>query len=138
VQISVHGSILPYEGRELIVALEATRSHWLGRTYVDWGMQQGNQAMIQAGLAKLQKNRQYDSQLGHHANVGFALLRQIPPLLYRGEVEASERYLAQSEELLDRRGTNRGHLALHNGISYVETALEKARNAVQNELSGKG
>ena len=136
---SAHGSILPYEGHELVVALEATRSHWLGRTYVDWGIQQDNHAMIQAGLAKLQKNRQYDAQLGHFANVGFALLRQIPALLYEGETEATKRYLAQSAELLDpagRQGTTRGHLSLHKGIVALEEQPEKAKDILENAREG--
>jgi transcriptional regulator with XRE-family HTH domain len=135
-RFSAHGSILPCEGHELIVALEATRSHWLGRTYVDWGMQQDNQEMIQAGLAKLQKNRQYDGQLGHYPNVGFAMLRQVPALLYQGEVKTSERYLAQSEELLDRQGTTQGHLALHKGMFALEERPEKAMDILENAREG--
>jgi tetratricopeptide (TPR) repeat protein len=135
-RFSAHGSILPYEGHELIVALEATRSHWLGRTYVDWGMQQDNHAMIQAGLAKLQKSRQYDGQLGHYPNVGFALLRQVPALLYEGDVETTERYLAQSEELLDTRGTTQGHLSLHKGMFALEERPEKAKDILENAREG--
>lgn len=133
---SEHGSILPYEGHELIVALEAIRSHWLGRTYVDWGMQQDDHAMIQAGVTRLQKNRKYDARLGHFANVGFALLRQIPALLYEGEVETTARYLAQSAELLDRRGTTNGHLSLHKGIFALEEQSEKAKDLLENAREG--
>ena len=80
--------------------LEESRLHWLGRTCIDWGMQQDDQALITEGLAMLQQERKIDSELALHGNVGFALLRQIPALLYEGEVKASERYLAQSKVLL--------------------------------------
>lgn len=135
-RFSEHGSILPYEGRELVVALEATRLHWLGRTYVDWGMQQDNHALIKEGLTRLQKSRHYDSQLGLSGNVGLAFLRQIPALLYEGELATTEKYLAQSEELLDRGGTTKGHLYLHRGLLALEERPEKAKDLLENAREG--
>lgn len=135
-RFSEHGSILPFEGRELVVALEATRLHWLGRTCVDWGMQQDNHTLIKEGLAKLQKSRQYDGQLGLSGNVGLAFLRQIPALLYEGELDKIEKYLAQSEELLDGGGTTRGHIYLHRGLLALEERPEKAKDFLENAREG--
>ena len=102
------------------MALESTRLHWLGRTYVDWGIQQDNQIHVKEGVAKLQKAENYDSKLDLHAIRGFELLRQIPALLYQGEFNTSENYLAQSEELLGIRGKGKGHIYLHKGLVVLE------------------
>ena len=117
-----HGCTLIYEGNELIMALESTRLHWLGRTYVDWGIEQDNQILVKEGLAKLQIGKNYDSKLGLHANVGFALLRQIPALLHEGELDTTENYLARSEDLLGTQGTARGHIYLHKGLLTLEVS----------------
>ena len=129
--IPEYGCTLVCEGNELITALESTRLHWLGRTYVDWGIQQENQALIQEGLAKLQKAGNYDSKLGLHGNVGFALLRQIPALLYEGEFKTTEKYLAQSKELFNTGGTVTGHLSLHKGLLILEEHPTKARDFLE-------
>jgi tetratricopeptide (TPR) repeat protein len=135
--LSEHGCTLVYcEGKELIVALESTRLHWLGRTYVDWGIEQDNQAFIKEGLAKLQKAGNYDSTLGLHPNVGFALLRQVPALLYKGELKSTENYIARSEELLGTRGTARGHIYLHKGMLALEEHPEKAKDFLESARDG--
>lgn len=127
-----HGSILAHEGREVIKALESTRLHWLGRTYVDWGIEQDNQGLIREGLARLQKAGDYDGELGLYGNVGFALLRQIPALLHVGELDTSENYLARSEELLGTRGTARGHIYLHKGRLALEEQPKKAKDFLES------
>ncbi|SRR6266571_762942 len=131
-----HGCTLVCEGNELIMALESARLHWLGRTYVDWGIQQDDQALIKEGLAKLQKAGNYDRKFGLHANVGFALLRQIPALLYEGELDTTENYLARSEELLGTRGTARGHIYLHKGLLALEEQPEKAKDFLETAREG--
>lgn len=129
---SEHGSILVHEGREVIKALESTRLHWLGRTYVDWGIERDDQGLIREGLAKLQKAGDYDSELGLYGNVGFALLRQIPALLHIGELDTSEQYLARSEELLGTRGAARGHIYLHKGRIALEEQPKKAKDFLES------
>jgi len=127
-----HGCTLVCEGNELIMALESTRLHWLGRTYVDWGIEQDNQTLVKEGLAKLQKAKNYDGKLGLHTNVGFALLRQIPALLHEGELDTTENYLARSEELLGTRGTARGHIYLHKGLFTLEEQPKKAKDCLES------
>lgn len=134
--ITEYGCTLICEGNDLILALEATRLHWSGRTYVDWGMQQDNQALLQEGLAKLQKAGNYDNKLGLHPNVGFALLRQIPALLYEGELKTAENYLARGKELLGTRGTGTGHIYLHKGLLILEERPAKAKDFL--EIARKG
>ena len=132
-----HGCTLVYcEGNDLLIALESTRLHWLGRTYVDWGIQQENQALIKDGLAKLQKAGDYDNMLGLHPNVGFALLRQIPALLYVGELNTTKNYLARSEELLGTRGTASGHISLHKGLFVLEEHPTKAKDFLEIARDG--
>ncbi len=127
-----HGCTLVYEDNEVIMALEGTRLHWLGRTYVDWGIQQDNQALVKEGLARLQKAKNYDSKLSLHANVGFAFLRQIPALLHEGELNTTENYLAQSEELLGTRGTAGGHIYLHKGLVVLEEQPRRAKDFLES------
>lgn len=133
---SEHGSMLVHEGREVIKALESTRLHWLGRTYVDWGIEQDNQRLIREGLARLQKGGDYDSQLGLYGNVGFALLRQIPALQHVGELDTAENYLARSQELLGMRGTARGHIYLHKGQLALEEEPKKAKDFLESAREG--
>ena len=121
-----HNFMLVCEGNEAIMALERSRLHWLGRTYVDWGIQQENQTLLEKGVAKLQKAESYDSQLGLYTNVGFALLRQIPALLKEGEFNTTKTYLARSEELLGMRGKGKGHIYLHKGLLVLEEQPKKA------------
>ena len=125
---SAHGCTLPYEGNKLLMVLESSRLHWLGRTYVDWGIQQDNQQLIKAGVAKLQKAAKYDSKFGLHESVGFQLLRQIPALVYTGELDIAENYLAQSEERLGTQGTLKGHLYLHKELLVLEEHPIKAKD----------
>ncbi len=131
-----HGCTLTLEGEQVIMALEESRLHWLGRTYVDWGIEQDNQALLKEGVAKLQEAGNYDRKLGLSANVGYALLRQIPALLYQGKVTTSENYVAQSEELLGTRGTAKGHIYLHKGMLALEEQPEKARDLLENAREG--
>ncbi len=131
-----HGSMLVHEGREVIKALESTRLHWLGRTYVDWGIEQGNQRAVREGLTRLQKAGDYDGELGLYGNVGFALLRQIPALLHIGELDTAENYLARSEELLGTRGTARGHIYLHKGRLALEEQPKKAKDFLESAREG--
>ena len=133
---SEHGSMLVHEGREVIKALESTRLHWLGRTYVDWGIEQDNQRLVSEGLARLQKGGDYDRQLGLYGNVGFALLRQIPALLHVGELDTAENYLARSQELLGTRGTARGHIYLHKGRLALEEQPKKAKDFLESAREG--
>lgn len=129
---SEYGCTLVCEDNELVIALESTRLHWLGRTYVDWGIEQDNQVLIKEGLAKLQKAENYDRKLGLHANVGFALLRQIPALLHQGELHTTENYLARSKELLGIRGTAAGHIYLHKGLFFLEEQSKKAKDFLES------
>jgi len=131
-----HGCTLVYEGDEVILALESTRLHWLGRTYVDWGIEQENQTLVKEGLARLQKAGNYDSKLGLQTNVGYALLRQIPALLHEGELDTTENYLARSEELLGTRGTARGHIYLHKGMFILEEQPKKAKDFLEVAREG--
>jgi len=131
-----HGCTLVCEGNEVIMALESTRLHWLGRTYVDWGIEQDNQALVKEGLSRLQQAGNYDSRLGLYTNVGFALLRQIPALLHEGEVDTSEIYLARSEELLGTRGTVTGHIYLHKGLLILEEHPGRAKDFLGSAREG--
>ena len=131
-----HGCTLALENDEVMMALEETRLHWLGRIYVDWGMEQDNQALIREGLAMLQEAGNYDRKLGLSTSVGFALLRQIPALIYEGKVNTSENYLAQSEELLGTRGTAKGHIDLHKGMLALEERPKKAKDLLESAREG--
>ncbi len=131
-----HGCTLVCEGNEVIMALESTRLHWLGRTNVDWGIEQDNQALVKEGLAQLQQAGNYDSTLGLFTNVGFALLRQIPALLYEGASGISENYLARSKELLGARGTVTGHIALHKGLLMLEEQPGRAIDFLGSARAG--
>ena len=131
-----HGCTLPYEGNELLMLLESSRLHWLGRTYVDWGIAQDNQKLIKAGVTKLQKAAKYDSKFGQYASVGFQLLRQIPALLYTGELNAAENYLAQSEERLGTQGTLKGHIYLHKELLMLEEHPIKAKDLLESAHQG--
>lgn len=132
-----HGCTLVYcEGNDLLMALESTRLHWLGRTYIDWGIQEENQALVQEGVAKLQEAGNYDSKLGLYPNVGFELLRQIPGLLYEGKMKTSEKHLAQSKELLGTRGTASGHIYLHKGLLDLEEHPTKAKDFLEIAREG--
>ena len=131
-----HGCTLVYEGNELLMALESTRLHWLGRTYVDWGIEQDNQTLVKEGLAMLQKGGNYDSKLGLYGNVGFALLRQIPGLLHEGEVNTTENYLARSEELLGTGRMVSGHIYLHKGLLNLEEQPKKAKDFLESAREG--
>lgn len=127
-----HGGTVVSGGNEARMMLEESRLHWLGRTCVDWGMQQDNQALIAEGLAMLQQERKIDTELALPGNVGFALLRQIPGMLYEGEVKTSERYLAQSKELLGTQGTSIGHISLHKGLLALEEHPGKAKDCLES------
>ncbi len=130
--LASYGKMLIYgEGKEQIIALEAVRLHWLGRIYVDWGIQQDNQALIKKGLLKLQEAGKYDSELGFYPNVGFAFLRQIPALHYQGEFKLIENHLSRSEELLGMQGTAAGHIALHKGLVTLEEQPKKAQDFLE-------
>jgi tetratricopeptide (TPR) repeat protein len=131
-----HGCTLALEGEKVIMALEESRLHWLGRTYVDWGIEQDNQALLKEGVAKLQEAGNYDRKLGLSMNVGYALLRQIPALLYEGKVKTGENYVAQSEELLGTRGTAKGHIYLHKGLLALEERPEKAKDLLESAREG--
>jgi len=126
-----HGGTLVYEGNEAKMMLEESRLHWLGRICIDWGIQQDNQALIEEGLAKLRQEGKYDRELALHGNIGFSLLRQIPALLYEGEISTSERYLAQSKELLDTRETTTAHISLHKGLLTLEEQPARARDFLE-------
>lgn len=127
-----HGGTVVGEGTEAKMMLEESRLHWLGRTCVDWGMQREEQELIEEGLAMLQRERKIDTELALHGNIGFAMLRQIPGLLYEGEVKTSEQYLAQSKELFDTRGTSLGHISLHKGLLTLEEQPAKARDILES------
>lgn len=127
-----HGCTLACEGNEVILALESSRLHWLGRTSIDWGIQQENRKLIQAGIASLQKAEQYDRKLDLPQNSGFEVLRQIPALLYEGELQTAERYLAQSGEVLDIPGKAKGHLYLHQGLAALEEQPKKASDLLES------
>ncbi len=131
-----HGCSLTCEGNELIMALESTRLHWLGRTYIDWGIRQENHELIQEGLARLRKGGNFDNKLGLHGNVGFALLRQIPALLHEGESDTTGNYLARSAELLGTRGTGKGHIYLHKGLLALEEHPKKAKDLLEGAREG--
>lgn len=126
-----HGGTLSSDGYEAKMMLEESRLHWLGRTCIDWGIQQDNQALIADGLAMLQQERTIDSELALHGNGGFAVLRQIPGLLYEGEIKTSERYLTQCKELLDARETTIGHISLHKGLLTLEEQPQKAKDYLE-------
>ncbi|MHB8600032.1 MAG: hypothetical protein ACYDER_24880, partial [Ktedonobacteraceae bacterium] len=91
---------------------------------------------IREGLAKLQEAGNYDRKLGLSMNVGYALLRQIPALIYEGKVATSENYVAQSEELLGTRGTAKGHIYLHKGLLALEERPEKAKDLLESAREG--
>lgn len=131
-QYPEHGGTLRSEGHEAKMILEESRLHWLGRTCIDWGIQRDDQALIEEGLAQLQQEGKYDRELALNGNVGFSLLRQIPALLYEGEINTSERYLAQSKELLDTRETSLAHIALHQGLLTLEEQPAKAKDYLEN------
>lgn len=131
-----HGCTLVCEDNEVITALESTRLHWLGRTYVDWGIEQDNQTLVKEGVAKLQKSEHYDRQLSLPGSVGFGLLRQIPALLHEGELDTAENYLARSEELLGTRGTVQGHLSLHKGLLALEEQPRRAKDFLESARRG--
>jgi len=127
-----HGCTLVYEDNEVIMALESTRLHWLGRTYVDWGIQQDNQELVKKGVARLQKAENYDTRLGLHTSIGFELLRQIPALLHQGELHTTENYLARSEELFGTPGKGKGHIYLHKGLVVLEEQPKKAKDFLES------
>ncbi len=131
-----HGSSLVQAGDELIMALESTRLHWLGRTYVDWGIERDDQTLIKEGIAKLRKCEHYEGELGLYPSVGMALLRQVPSFLHRGELDTSENYLARGEELLGTQGTNRGHIYLHKGLLTLEERPKKAKDYLESAREG--
>lgn len=127
-----HGCTLLYEGNELIMALESSRLHWSGRTYIDWGIQQDDQKLVQEGVVRLQKAANYDKQLGLPINRGFELLRQIPALLYQGELDMTARYLAECEELLHTPGKGNGHFYLHKGLAFLEEQPKKSKDLLES------
>ncbi len=127
-----HGGVIVYEDNRVLLALESARLHWLGRTYVDWGMQQDNQTLIQEGIMKLQKARQYDSKLDALENVGFEMLRQVPALVYQDDLTTAERYVAQCEELFGNTKIEKGHLSFHKGLILLEEQPKKARDFLES------
>ena len=74
--------------------------------------------------------------LGLHPNVGFALLRQIPALLYVGEVTTTRNHLARCEELLDTGGTVPGHIYHHKGLIVLDDHPAKAKDFLEIAREG--